>query len=44
MMSQVPDCEFGMVDCVFVVDTTGSMDPYLERTTEAVEMIINKIK
>ncbi|CAD8082046.1 unnamed protein product [Paramecium primaurelia] len=44
MISQVPDCEFGMVDCVFVVDTTGSMDPYLERTTEAVEMIINKIK
>ncbi|CAD8199150.1 unnamed protein product [Paramecium octaurelia] len=44
MLSQVPECEFGMVDCVFVVDTTGSMDPYLERTTEAVEMIVNKIK
>ncbi|CAK94356.1 unnamed protein product (macronuclear) [Paramecium tetraurelia] len=44
MQSQVPECEFGMVDCVFVVDTTGSMDPYLERTTEAVEMIVNKIK
>lgn len=33
-----------MVDCVFVVDTTGSMDPYLERTTHTVELLVERIK
>ncbi|CAD8045141.1 unnamed protein product [Paramecium primaurelia] len=34
----------GMVDCVFVVDTTGSMDIYLERTTNTVQMLVERIK
>ncbi|CAD8150786.1 unnamed protein product [Paramecium pentaurelia] len=33
----------GMVDCVFVVDTTGSMDIYLERTTHTVQMLVERI-
>lgn len=34
----------GMVDCVFVVDTTGSMDIYLEKTTDAVMHLVERVK
>lgn len=33
-----------MVDCVFVVDTTGSMDEYLAQSTVAVETLVQRIK
>ncbi|CAK91411.1 unnamed protein product (macronuclear) [Paramecium tetraurelia] len=42
--SDVNQPSIGMVDCVFVVDTTGSMDVYLERTTDAVQMLVERIK
>jgi hypothetical protein len=34
----------GIVDVVFVVDTTGSMDEYLLKTTDTVNTLISRIK
>ncbi|CAD8147459.1 unnamed protein product [Paramecium octaurelia] len=42
--SDANQTSIGMVDCVFVVDTTGSMDIYLERTTHTVQMLVERIK
>jgi len=34
----------GMIDCVFCIDTTGSMDEYLQKTKETVSKIVEKVK
>lgn len=34
----------GIIDVCFVVDTTGSMDVYLEKTKDSVKLLVKQIR